>query len=75
MGALASIGAAVAYDAGALTIGVLATLSLMGSLLDGPGGVAIEARVPEIARMARMPLMQANAIDDLIDNAAAVAGP
>ncbi len=75
MGALASIGVAVAYDAGALTIGVLATLSLMGSLLDGPGGVAIEARVPEIARMARMPLMRANAIDDLIDNAAAVAGP
>lgn len=75
MGALASIGAAIAYDAGILTIGLLTALALMGALLDGPGGVAIEARVPEIARLARMPLIRANAIDDLIDNAAAVAGP
>lgn len=75
LGALASIAAAAAYDAGMLTIGLLVALALMGALLDGPGGVAIEARVPEIARMARMPLMRANAIDDLIDNAAAIAGP
>lgn len=75
MGAAASVAAAAAYDADMLTIGVLATLTFLGAVLDGPGGIAIEARVPEIARLARMPLIRANAIDDLIDNSAAVAGP
>lgn len=74
-GAIASVAAAAAYDAGLLTIGLLASLTLLGAMLDGPGGVAIEARIPEIARLARVPLMRANAIDDLIDNGAAIAGP
>lgn len=75
MGAIATIATAATYDAGMLTIGLLATLTFLGAVLDGPGSVAIEARVPEIARLARLPLMRANAIDDLIDNSAAVAGP
>ena len=75
MGAAAALAAAGAYDAGLLTIGVLAMLALLGAVLDGPGGIAIEARVPEIARLARLPLMRANAIDDLVDNGAAIAGP
>ncbi|WP_054312881.1 MFS transporter [Mesorhizobium sp. 1M-11] len=75
MGAAAAVAAAAAHDAGLLTIGVLATLALLGAVLDGPGGIAIEARVPEIARLARLPLIRANAIDDLVDNGAAIAGP
>lgn len=75
MGAFASFGIAIAFDADVLTIALLAVLTLLGALLDGPGGVAIEARVPEIARLARLSLIRANAIDDLLDNAAAVAGP
>lgn len=75
MGAAAAIAAAAAYDAGMLTIGLLASLALLGAILDGPGGIAIEARVPEIARLARLPLIRANAIDDLVDNGAAIAGP
>lgn len=74
-GAVAAIAAAAAHDAGLLTIWVLAALALLGAILDGPGGIAIEARVPEIARLARLPLIRANAIDDLVDNGAAIAGP
>ncbi|HEV2502402.1 MAG TPA: MFS transporter [Mesorhizobium sp.] len=75
MGTAAAVGAAAAHDAGMLTIGLLASLALLGAILDGPGGIAIEARVPEIARLARLPLIRANAIDDLVDNGAAIAGP
>lgn len=75
LGAVASVAAAAAFQAGLLSVGLLASLTLLGALLDGPGGVAIEARVPEIARLARLPLLRANAIDDLIDSGAAIAGP
>ena len=75
MGTAAAVAAAAAHDAGMLTIGLLASLALLGAILDGPGGIAIEARVPEIARLARLPLIRANAIDDLVDNGAAIAGP
>lgn len=75
VGAVTAIAMAVLYGLGMLTIGLLIALALCGAALDGPGGVAIEARVPEIARLARMPLLRANAIDDLVDNGAAIAGP
>jgi len=75
LGCAASIVAALLYGHGMLTIGALVALALLGSIFDGPGSVAIESRVPEIARLARMPLLRANAIDDLVDNGAAIAGP
>ncbi|WP_162249734.1 MFS transporter [Ensifer sp. Root31] len=75
LGAAASVAAAAAYDAGALSIGIFAILTVLGAILDGPGGVAIEARVPEMARIARMPLLRANAIDDLIDSCAGIIAP
>jgi len=75
LGCAASIGAALLYGFGVLTIGALVALALLGAIFDGPGSVAIESRVPEIARLARMPLLRANAIDDLVDNGAAIAGP
>lgn len=74
-GAFSSALIAGFYGADLLTIWLLAGLALLGAVLDGPGGVAIELRVPEIARIARLPLIRANAIDDLIDNGAAIAGP
>lgn len=74
-GTAAAVAAALLYSLDTLTIGLLVTLALCGAILDGPGGVAIEARVPEIARLARMPLLRANAIDDLIDSGAAIVGP
>jgi MFS family permease len=74
-GAAAGVAAALLCSLDALTIGLLVALAFCGAFLDGPGGVAIEARVPEIARLARMPLLRANAIDDLVDSGAAIAGP
>lgn len=75
LGTAAAIMAALLYSLDTLTIGLLVALALCGAVLDGPGGVAIEARVPEIARLARMPLLRANAIDDLVDSGAAIVGP
>ncbi|WP_439502080.1 MFS transporter [Aminobacter ciceronei] len=75
LGCAASIAAALLYGFGMLTIGALVALALLGAIFDGPGSVAIESRVPEIARLARMPLLRANAIDDLVDNGAAIVGP
>ena len=74
-GAAAAVMAALLYSLDSLTIGLLVTLAFYGAFLDGPGSVAIEARVPEIARLARMPLLRANAIDDLVDSGAAIVGP
>ncbi len=75
LGTVAAVMAALLYSLDTLTIGLLVALALCGAILDGPGGVAIEARVPEIARLARMPLLRANAIDDLVDSGAAIVGP
>jgi MFS family permease len=75
LGTAAAVMAALLYSLDTLTIGLLVALALCGAILDGPGGVAIEARVPEIARLARMPLLRANAIDDLVDSGAAIVGP
>ncbi|QOF70281.1 MFS transporter [Aminobacter sp. SR38] len=75
LGCAASIAAALLYGFGMMTIGALVALALLGAIFDGPGSVAIESRVPEIARLARMPLLRANAIDDLVDNGAAIVGP
>ncbi|GAA2829284.1 MFS transporter [Aminobacter aminovorans] len=75
LGTAAAVMAALLYSLDTLTIGLLVALALCGAILDGPGGVAIESRVPEIARLARMPLLRANAIDDLVDSGAAIVGP
>lgn len=75
LGAVAALAIAWLHGADMLTIWLLVALSVMGAVLDGPAGVAIEARVPEIARLGRIPLARANAIDDLVDSAAAIAGP
>lgn len=75
LGTVAAVMAALLYSLDTLTIGLLVALALCGAILDGPGGVAIEARVPEIARLARMPLLRANAIDDLVDSGTAIVGP
>lgn len=75
LGAVAAVMIATMHHAGELTISLLILLGLLGAVLDGPGMVAIEARVPEIARLARMPLIRANAVDDFVDSSAAVLGP
>lgn len=58
-----------------LTFEMLLVLAAIGSILDGPGVVAFEARLPEMSRIARTPLMRVNVIDDFLDNGAAILGP
>lgn len=62
-------------SAGSLSISVLVALVFLASVLDGPGQIAFEARWPEVARLARMSLFRANAMDDMIDNLVMIAGP
>jgi macrolide resistance protein len=70
----------------ALTIAALASLSLLngplflllaaaGAALDGPARVANQARWPEIARLAHVPLPRATALDAATDHAALLFGP
>ncbi|MGV2050884.1 MFS transporter [Agrobacterium sp. 22-209-1] len=60
---------------GQMDIGLLLCLIVVGALLDGPGMIAHDARVPELARIARMPIERVTSIDELLDNAAMIFGP
>ncbi|MFK3779291.1 MFS transporter [Agrobacterium sp. NPDC089420] len=60
---------------GQLDIGLLIGLIVIGALLDGPGMIAHDARVPELARVARMPIERVTSIDELLENAALIFGP
>jgi len=44
-------------------------------LFDVPAEIAIEAQLPELARFGRMPLERVNALDELVETLAALAGP
>ncbi|MDA5632848.1 MULTISPECIES: MFS transporter [Rhizobium/Agrobacterium group] len=61
--------------AGQLDIGLLIGLIVIGALLDGPGMIAHDARVPELARVARMPIERVTSIDELLENTALIFGP
>jgi macrolide resistance protein len=60
---------------GQLGIGGLIALIVVGALLDGPGMVAHDARVPELARLAGLPIERVTAIDELLENASVIFGP
>lgn len=67
IGTLTALLVAALYTADFLTPGTLIFLSLLSAILDGPAAVATEVRVPEIARLSRLPKSKANSIDDMID--------
>lgn len=68
--------AALAHLAGSETLGmgVVLALVLVGQLPDGATAAATDARLPELAEEAGIPLERINAADDLIDGSAAIAG-
>jgi MFS family permease len=74
-----SAGTAVALAAlhanGLLSLEIVLILAVIGAIMDGPGTVAHDARIPELARIARTPLMRVNVIDDFFDNGAQLSGP
>lgn len=55
-------------------VGLLA-LIVIAALLDGPGMTAQDARVPELARLAGLPVERVTSIDELLENAAVILGP
>jgi macrolide resistance protein len=63
------------FLAGHLGLGALLTLVVIGALLDGPGMIAQDARLPELARLARLPIERVTSIDELLENAAIILGP
>ena len=53
----------------------LLVLVLIGALLDAPGITARESLLPEVARLARVPLQRLNAITETIQGVSALIGP
>lgn len=60
---------------GQLSLCALIALIVIGALLDGPGMIAYDARVPELARLARLPIERVTSIDELLENASLIFGP
>ena len=75
LSAATAIALASLHALGALTLEIVVVLAALGAIMDGPGAIAHDARWPEIARVARLPLVRANVLDDLLDNGAYLAGP
>jgi len=65
----------VLFLLGELSLGWLLALIVIGALLDGPGITAQDARLPELARLAGLPIERVTAIDELLENAAVILGP
>jgi macrolide resistance protein len=60
---------------GQLEIWALIALILLGALFDGPGMTAPSARLPDLAKLAGVPLERVTAIDELLESGAVVFGP
>lgn len=58
-----------------LGLATLLALIALGALFDGPGMTAQESRYPELARLARMPLERATALNKLVGSMANIVAP
>lgn len=63
------------YTAGLLTPALLIMFAALGVLLEGPSIIALETRLPEIARLSRLSIPQANAIDGGVDGTVLLVAP
>lgn len=75
--ALAFLAVAAAALAASGAVGVVSVVALLslGNLLGAPGNVAQDSRVPEMARLAGLPLERANGLRDVAFNVGTAAGP
>lgn len=73
--ALAVAAVPLLHHMNVLSLGPLVALIALGAAMDGPAWIASESRHPELARLAGFRLERVKAIDDLIQNAGALAGP
>jgi macrolide resistance protein len=63
------------FLSGHLTLTALLCLVVVGALLDGPGRIAMDSRIPDLARLAGLPIERITAIDEMLENAATIMGP
>lgn len=75
MSAATAITVALLHGFGLLSFPVLVVLASLGAVLDGPGAIAHDLRWPNLARMARMPLVRANVLDDIVKNGCQLGAP
>ena len=75
VGAASVAAVPVLFLTGELTLVWLLALIVIAALLDGPGMTAQDARLPELARLAGLPVERVTSIDELLENAAAILGP
>lgn len=66
---------AVLFVMDAATTETVVALFVLGSLLDAPAMVAQDSRLPELARLARLPLARATAFKSMLGHFAMFAGP
>ena len=75
LAALMALAVAALYAADLLTPKLFLTLTMMGAILGGPATVAIETRLPEIARFSKISPHQAGVMDDVVDGTVLVGSP
>lgn len=63
------------FATGYLTFWLLIVLVFLGAVLDAPGMSARQAMIPELARVARMPMERANSADSAVPRLAQFLGP
>ena len=73
--AVMALAVAALYAADLLTPKLFLTLAVIGAILDGPAAIAVEARLPEIARLSRVSGHNASVIDDIIDATVLIGAP
>jgi MFS family permease len=75
LAALMALAVAALYAADLLTPTLFLTLAVMGAILGGPATIAIETRLPEIARFSKVSPHQASIVDDVVDGTVLVGSP
>ncbi len=75
LAALMALAVATLYATDLLTPNLFLTLAVIGGILEGPATIAVEAKLPEIARLSKVSNHQANVIDDIIDSTVLVGAP
>jgi MFS family permease len=75
LAALTGLAVTSLYAADLLTPELFLSLAAIGAILGGPSTVALETRMPDIARFSKVPPRQADTINDVLDFTVLVGAP
>lgn len=75
LAALTALAVAALYATDLLTPALFLSLAVAGAILGGPATIAIETRLPEIARFSKISPHQASIVDDAVDGTVLVGSP